>query len=99
MRTATWTLLPGDWRAKSLAWLTGRMNPIAAHAQQLQTTNAATAARTTGDILCLHDGDATKLNGDRTHTLAALEYWLPRWRDLGLEFVTMREINGKVVEA
>jgi hypothetical protein len=24
-------------------------------------------------------------------TLAALEYWLPRWRDLGLEFVTIDE--------
>ena len=52
-----------------------------------------------GDILCLHDGDYAHPNGDRTRTLAALEYWLPRWRDLGLEFVTMREINGKAVEA
>jgi hypothetical protein len=23
--------------------------------------------------------------------LGALEYWLPRWRDLGLEFVTMSQ--------
>jgi peptidoglycan-N-acetylglucosamine deacetylase len=46
---------------------------------------------TTGDILCLHDGWHRRLNGDRTRTLAALEYWLPRWRDLGLEFVTIDE--------
>ena len=45
----------------------------------------------TGDILCLHDGYHRQLNADRTHTLAALEHWLPRWRDLGLEFVTMDE--------
>ena len=44
-----------------------------------------------GDILCLHDGYHRELNADRTRTLAALEHWLPRWRDLGLEFVTMDE--------
>jgi len=52
-----------------------------------------------GDILCLHDGNFRQQHADRTHTLAALEYWLPRWRDLGLEFVTMNEAFGKVVEA
>ena len=45
-----------------------------------------------GDILCLHDGDYTQLNGDRSRTLAALEHWLPRWSDLGLEFVTMNQL-------
>jgi hypothetical protein len=44
-----------------------------------------------GEILCLHDGNYLAQNGDRSVTLAALEYWLPRWRDLGLEFVTMTE--------
>jgi hypothetical protein len=52
-----------------------------------------------GDILCLHDGNFRQQNADRTHTLAALKYWLPRWRDLGLGFVTMNEAFGKVVEA
>jgi hypothetical protein len=28
------------------------------------------------------------------HVLAALEHWLPRWRDAGLEFVTMDEAAG-----
>lgn len=45
----------------------------------------------TGDVLCLHDGSHRGINGDRTRTLTALEHWLPRWRDLGLEFVTMDE--------
>ena len=44
-----------------------------------------------GDVLCLHDGYHKELNYDRTRTLAALEHWLPRWRDLGLQFVTMDE--------
>jgi len=39
-----------------------------------------------GDILLLHDGDHRASNADRSHTLKALEFWLPRWKDSGLEF-------------
>jgi peptidoglycan/xylan/chitin deacetylase (PgdA/CDA1 family) len=99
MQMVMWTLLPGDWRPKTADWLIERMKPIAAHAEALSTTNSASPAPKTGDILCIHDGDYAHPNGDRARTLAALEYWLPRWRDLGLEFVTMRETNGKAVEA
>jgi len=54
------------------------------------TSDGSKAANArTGDILCLHDGGHRGLNADRTRTLAALEHWLPRWRDLGLKFVTM----------
>jgi len=42
-----------------------------------------------GDILVMHDGDHRALGGDRRHVPVALEHWLPRWRDAGLEFVTM----------
>jgi len=84
MQTVMWTLLPGDWREKSVEWLAGRMRPIADHAKD-------SANRTAGDVLCLHDGAHRQLNGDRTRTLKALEYWLPRWRDLGLKFVTIGE--------
>jgi peptidoglycan/xylan/chitin deacetylase (PgdA/CDA1 family) len=84
METVMWTLLPGDWYEKPLEWLKARMQPIASNGQ-----NAA--QRTTGDVLCLHDGAHRQLNGDRTRTLAALEYWLPRWRELGLKFVTIGE--------
>jgi len=31
------------------------------------------------------------LQGDRRHTLAAVEYWLPRWRDSGIRFVNLDE--------
>jgi len=98
LTNVTWSLIPGDWRVKPAAWLIDRMKPIAANAQA-NLPKAKTGAPTSGDILCLHDGDHRHLNGDRTHTLQALEFWLPRWRDLGLEFVTMNEMMRKAVEA
>jgi peptidoglycan-N-acetylglucosamine deacetylase len=89
-RTVMWTLIPGDWREKPAEWLIPRMQPIADDAQRSPESGSSTAAGT-GDVLCLHDGGHRELNGDRTRTLAALEHWLPRWRDLGLEFVTIEE--------
>lgn len=106
-KTAMWTLIPGDWLERPAEWLIRRMQPIAAHAQrgsdgekQIPRANTALGMTTkspegvsggTGDVLCLHDGYHKELNYDRTRTLAALEHWLPRWRDLGLQFVTMDE--------
>jgi peptidoglycan-N-acetylglucosamine deacetylase len=90
MRTALWTLLPGDWRAKPASWLIKRMEPIAERAQSLRVCGNNVHADH-GDILCLHDGDYRFLNADRCATVEALQYWLPRWRDLGLEFATIDE--------
>ncbi len=47
-----------------------------------------------GDIVLLHDGDHRALRGDRLHVVRALEYWLPRWRDAGIEFVTLDRIDS-----
>jgi peptidoglycan/xylan/chitin deacetylase (PgdA/CDA1 family) len=99
MRTVMWTLIPGDWRAKPADWLIERMKPIAAHAQNLSPKNNPPLNPAAGDVLCLHDGDYARPHADRTRTLAALDFWLPRWRDLGLEFVTMGQAAGKAVEA
>ena len=90
-RTVMWTLLPGDWHGKPAEWLIPRMQPIADHAQRSVGNDASPAAGGAGDVLCLHDGAHRELNGDRSRTLAALEHWLPRWHDLGLEFVTIGE--------
>jgi len=106
-RTVMWTLIPGDWQEKPAEWLIPRMQPIANNSQrrlnsekQIPRANTAlgmtrksseNAASVAGDILCLHDGWHRDLNADRSRTLAALEHWLPRWRDLGLEFVTIGE--------
>ena len=88
-RVVMWTLIPGDWRATSSEWLIPRMASIAANAKRNLTPRGHKPAATTGDILCLHDGYHRQLNADRLPTLAALEHWMPRWRDLGLEFVTI----------
>jgi peptidoglycan-N-acetylglucosamine deacetylase len=90
MRTVMWTHLPGDWRVKPSQWLIERLSPVAT-AAQANLPDAKKGAPTTGDLICLHDGNYELQNGDRRHTLEALQYWLPRWRDLGLEFVTMDE--------
>ena len=47
-----------------------------------------------GQIVLLHDGDFRQLGGHRAHVLAALEHWLPRWRDAGFEFVTMSQLTA-----
>ena len=86
MRTVMWTLLPGDWKPRPLEKLIGNLQPIATNAQQNLPNPQAT-----GDVLCLHDGGHRMQNADRTRTLQALEHWLPRWRDAGLEFVTIEE--------
>lgn len=50
-----------------------------------------------GEIVLLHDGDARGLGADRHHVLAALEYWLPRWREAGFEFVTMNQLAAPAI--
>lgn len=91
MRTALWTLLPGDWRVKPASWLIERMEPIAKRAKFSSGGTGNDSLAGYGDVLCLHDGDYRFLNADRHATVEALQYWLPRWRDLGLEFVTIDE--------
>lgn len=47
-----------------------------------------------GDIILLHDGAPEALGADREHTLAALAYWLPRWKDAGYRFVTVSTLDA-----
>lgn len=99
MRTAMWTLIPGDWHVRPPERLIRNMNPIAEHARKKVPMGTGYGGGWAGDIVCLHDGDYARPSADRLHTLRALEYWLPRWSDLGLEFVTMDETVSKTVEA
>jgi peptidoglycan/xylan/chitin deacetylase (PgdA/CDA1 family) len=46
-----------------------------------------------GDIVLMHDGDHRVPEGDRRNTVAAMEYWLPRWNEAGLRFVTLDEMR------
>lgn len=91
MQVVTWTLLPGDWRAPSADWLVRRLDPISERARYFANSASTATSGIGGDILCLHDGSHRETRADRSHTLAALEQCLPRWRDLGLDFVTMNE--------
>lgn len=84
-----WTRMPGDWSGKPASWLVERMRPVAAPAGGGPGDTPDREAG--GEILCLHDGSHKALNGDRLATVQALEYWLPRWSDLGLEFVTIED--------
>jgi peptidoglycan/xylan/chitin deacetylase (PgdA/CDA1 family) len=52
-----------------------------------------------GDIVVLHDGDHRVLEGKRAHVAGALAYWMPRWRDAGLRFVTLDEIQSSTEAA
>ena len=98
MRTVMWTLLPGDWRPKPADWLIERMAAIGERAEGMAGKTRSSGKAAQGDILCLHDGDYARPKADRKRTLQALEYWLPRWRDAGLEFVTIGQSLGKAVE-
>lgn len=51
-----------------------------------------------GDIVLLHDGDHRVTGGDRRHTVQALASWIPRWKDLGLQMVTLDEISPALPE-
>jgi len=65
------------WSVSARDW---NVQPVASVRRRLQKVKQ-------GDIVLLHDGDHRTSNADRSHTLQALEYWLPRWKDCGLEFV------------
>ena len=94
MQAVMWTLICWDWKARSSDWLIPKMAPIADRAVAKSDGKGHFRPGATGDILCLHDGYHRHQNGDRRPTIEALAYWLPRWHDLGLEFVTIDEVAG-----
>jgi peptidoglycan/xylan/chitin deacetylase (PgdA/CDA1 family) len=72
-----WSKIGWDWKPQPPERLIARL------------ARAARPGGSHGDIVVLHDGDHRALGGDRHHVVAALEHWLPRWRDASLEFVTI----------
>ena len=69
------------WSVAARDWRTDSPEPVI---QRLRRARG-------GDIVLLHDGDHRVREGKRGHVLAALEYWLPRWRDAGIQFVKLDE--------
>ena len=76
-----WSKLCRDWKPQPAERLIKRLARV------------AQPGGSRGDIVLLHDGDHRAQGGDRHHVVAALEHWLPRWRDAGIEFVTI-ETSG-----
>jgi peptidoglycan-N-acetylglucosamine deacetylase len=72
-----WSRICWDWRPQPPDRLIARLARV------------ARPGRPNGDIVVFHDGDHRALGGDRHHVVAALEHWIPRWRDAGIEFVTI----------
>ena len=72
-----WSKICWDWNPQPPERLIERLSSVARPDQPH------------GDIVVMHDGDHRALGGDRHHVVTALEHWLPRWRDAGMEFVTM----------
>ena len=70
------------WSVWAVDW---KPQPAARVIQRLQKVRG-------GDIVVLHDGAPHQLGVDRSHTLGAVEHWLPRWKDAGLEFVTLDDL-------
>jgi peptidoglycan-N-acetylglucosamine deacetylase len=77
MQVVLWSKICWDWRPQPPQRLIERLGSVARR----------DSAR--GDVVVLHDGDHRAPGADRSHVLAALEHWLPRWRDAGMEFATM----------
>jgi peptidoglycan-N-acetylglucosamine deacetylase len=73
-----WSRLCRDWKPQPPQRLIRRLSRV------------ALPSKSHGDIVVLHDGDHRAPGGDRLHVVAALEHWLPRWRDAGIEFVTIK---------
>jgi peptidoglycan/xylan/chitin deacetylase (PgdA/CDA1 family) len=86
-----WSVTGYDWKPQPASQLIARL----ARVRDKATGGAAGSSgheASGGEIVLLHDGDFRHQGGDRRHVLAALEHWLPRWRDIGIEFVTVDQI-------
>jgi peptidoglycan/xylan/chitin deacetylase (PgdA/CDA1 family) len=75
---AMWSMTCYDWRPQPAEKLIERLSRVGKSGKR-------------GPVVLLHDGDFQRPAADRRHVVTALDYWLPRWRDAGLEFVTIED--------
>jgi peptidoglycan-N-acetylglucosamine deacetylase len=95
---ATWSFTAYDWKPQPPSKLIERLARVAKPAKRTESI-ARASANNGGEIVLLHDGDYEQLGAGRSHVLAALEHWLPRWQDAGFEFVTIDGAAGVPAEA
>jgi peptidoglycan/xylan/chitin deacetylase (PgdA/CDA1 family) len=81
---ALWSLTCYDWKPQPASRLIERLARVSSKRERSQK----------GEVVLLHDGDNRRLGAERGHVVNALEHWLPRWRDSGIEFVTVDDIAG-----
>jgi peptidoglycan/xylan/chitin deacetylase (PgdA/CDA1 family) len=86
---ALWSLTCYDWKPQ----------PATRLIERLARVDARRPRSRGGEIILLHDGDHKRLGADRGHVVSALEHWLPRWRDSGIEFLTVDDVAGIVPAA
>jgi peptidoglycan/xylan/chitin deacetylase (PgdA/CDA1 family) len=72
------------WSVSSCDWRPGPSEKIIQRLRQARG----------GDIVLLHDGDHRMSDGNRHNTLAALQYWLPRWKDARIRLASMDDLAG-----
>lgn len=77
-----WNVAGNDWQAQS-----------AGHIER-----KVTQAITGGDVILLHDGGHKKLGADRSHTVAASDKIICRYKSEGYEFVTIPEMMANATE-
>lgn len=95
-----WSLGSYDWRHHSAPRLIERLGAVSkrsganggANESKGRSMGESREGRG-GQIVLLHDGNFRQQGAPREHVLAALEHWLPRWRDAGFEFVTMSQLT------
>jgi peptidoglycan/xylan/chitin deacetylase (PgdA/CDA1 family) len=76
-----WNVTGYDWNAPSVA-----------HIERKVTSQVRG-----GDVILLHDGGHRSFGADRSHTVAATDRLIARYKSEGYEFVTVPEMMGRSV--
>jgi peptidoglycan/xylan/chitin deacetylase (PgdA/CDA1 family) len=79
-----WSVIAFGWKPQPASHLIERLRCVGCSGRDARG----------GDIIVLHDGDHRALGGERHHILAALDFWLPRWRDASIKWVTLDGMTG-----
>src|SRR5260370_42575286 len=106
-----WSLTCYDWKPQPSARLIERLERVVVRNGKFLTAGQTTStpgkhppaiagrgeeSNHVGEIVVLHDGDASRLGADRRHVLAALDHWLARRRDAHFSAVTMKPRMGRL---
>ena len=83
-------MVPVMWSVTCYDW-----QPISAAYVEKKAVQQISRQKDRGNILLLHDGGHHQMGEDRTHTVAAADRLIRRYRDEGYEFVTVPHMMGQ----